>query len=143
VDAARDRCDRDRHKSRFAPGTGWSYSDTNYYVLGLILRAVTGHLLASELRHRMFEPLGLDRTSFPGGPSITGGHAHGYFLRPLQDVTIGSPSVQWASGALVSDADDLARFYRALLGGRLIRPDLLRVMETLVTPVPGFRTRSV
>jgi D-alanyl-D-alanine carboxypeptidase len=125
-------------KPRFAPGTGWSYSDTNYYVLGQILRAVTGHSLASELRHRIFEPLGLDATSFPSGPSITGSHAHGYFLRPLQDVTTGSPSVQWAAGALVSDVDDLARFYRALLDGRLLRPDLLREMETFVTPVPGF-----
>ena len=40
--------------------------------------------------------------------------------------------MQWAAGALVSNADDLARFYRALLGGRLLRPDLLRLMETTV-----------
>jgi D-alanyl-D-alanine carboxypeptidase len=60
---------------------------------------------------------------------IAGRHAHGYFLRPRQDVTVGSPSVQWAAGGLVSNADDLARFFRALLRGRLLRPDLLRVMR--------------
>ncbi len=126
------------HKPRFAPGAGWSYSDTNYYVLGLIVEAATKHSLGSELRQRIFAPLRLRATSFPTGPDIAGRHAHGYFLRPLADVTIGSPSVQWAAGALVSNADDLARFYRALLGGRLLRPNLLQVMETVVTPTPGF-----
>jgi D-alanyl-D-alanine carboxypeptidase len=40
--------------------------------------------------------------------------------------------VQWAAGALVSDADDVARFFRALLGGRLVRRDLLALMQTTV-----------
>jgi D-alanyl-D-alanine carboxypeptidase len=126
------------HKPRFAPGAGWSYSDTNYYVVGLIVEAVTGHPLARELRERVVVPLRLHSTSLDSAPRIAGRHAHGYFLGPLQDVTVGSPSVQWAAGALVSSADDLARFYRALLGGRLLRPDLLRKMETVATPAPGF-----
>ena len=82
------------HKPRFAPGAGWSYSDTNYYVLGLIVEAVTKHSLASELRRRILAPLRLHATSFPAGPRIAGRYAHGYFLRPLQDVSVGSPSVQ-------------------------------------------------
>ena len=126
------------HKPRFAPGAGWSYSDTNYYVVGLILEAATGHTLASELRHRIFVPLRLRATSLDSAPRIAGRYAHGYFLRPLEDVTVGSPSVQWAAGALVSNADDVAHFFRALLGGRLLRPDQLRAMETMTTPVPGF-----
>ena len=71
-------------------------------------------------------------------PRITGHYAHGYFLHPLEDVSVGSPSVLWAAGALVSNADDVARFFRALLGGGLVRPDLVRAMETIVTPAPGF-----
>jgi D-alanyl-D-alanine carboxypeptidase len=126
------------HKPRFAPGAGWSYSNTNYYVLGLIVEAATKHSLASELRRRIFAPLHLRATSLPTEPRIAGRHADGYFLGPLEDVTVGSPSVVWAAGALVSNADDLARFYGALLGGRLLRPDLLRAMETLITPVPDF-----
>jgi len=121
-----------RHPPTFAPGAGWSYSDTNYFVLGLIVERVTGHPLATELERRILAPLGLRATSLPARPDIAGPHAHGYFLRPLQDVTVGSPSVQWAAGALVSNAHDLARFFRALLGGRLLRPDLLELMETTV-----------
>jgi D-alanyl-D-alanine carboxypeptidase len=120
------------HPPLFAPGARWSYSDTNYFVLGLIVERVTGRPLAAELERRILAPLRLRATSLPAGPDIAGPHAHGYFLRPLQDVTVGSPSVQWAAGALVSDADDVARFYRALLGGRLVRADLLTLMQTTV-----------
>jgi D-alanyl-D-alanine carboxypeptidase len=120
------------HPPTFAPGTGWSYSDTNYFVLGMIVEAATGRSLAGELHRRIFAPLRLQATTLPTGPGIAGRHAHGYFLRPLEDVTLGSPSVQWAAGALVSNADDLARFFRALLGGRLLRPDLLQLMTTTV-----------
>jgi D-alanyl-D-alanine carboxypeptidase len=120
------------HPPTFAPGTGWSYSDTNYFVLGMIVEAATGNSLAGELHRRIFAPLRLRATSLPTSPGIAGRHAHGYFLRPLEDVTDGSPSVQWAAGALVSNADDLARFFRALLGGRLLRPDLLQLMKTTV-----------
>ena len=106
--------------------------------MGLIVEAATGHSLASELRHRIVAPLRLRTTSLDSAPRMTGRYAHGYFLRPLEDVSVGSPSVQWAAGALVSNADDLTRFYRALLDGRLLRADLLRAMETVVTPAPDF-----
>ena len=59
-------------------------------------------------------------------------------LRHTDLVLAESPSVVWAAGALVSTADDIATFYRALLGGRLLSPELLRQMETTVTPAPGF-----
>ena len=120
------------HKPHFAPGAGWSYSNTNYFVVGLIVEAATGRTLESELRRRIFAPLRLRATSLDTVPRIAGPHAHGYFVRPLEDVTVGSPSYVWAAGALVSTADDVARFFRALLGGRLLRPDLLRAMETTV-----------
>jgi D-alanyl-D-alanine carboxypeptidase len=126
------------HKPHFAPGAGWSYSNTNYFVVGLIVEAATGHKLESELRRRIFAPLRLRATSLDTVPRIAGPHARGYFLRPLEDVTVGSPSYVWAAGALVSTADDLARFFRALLGGRLLRPELLREMEAFVTPPAGF-----
>jgi D-alanyl-D-alanine carboxypeptidase len=82
------------HPPTFAPGAGWSYSDTNYVVLGLIVEAATGHPLAGELRRRIFVPRRLRATTLPAAPGIAGRHAHGYFLWPRQDVTVGTPSVQ-------------------------------------------------
>jgi D-alanyl-D-alanine carboxypeptidase len=51
---------------------------------------------------------------------------------PLIDVTAYSPSQAWASGNMVSDADDLARFFRVLLRGGLLPPELLAQMKTPV-----------
>jgi D-alanyl-D-alanine carboxypeptidase len=58
---------------------------------------------------------------------------------PLLDFTVQNPSHAWAAGNLISDLDDLARFFRALLGGRLLPAQLLAEMTTPVdTGVPGF-----
>ena len=120
------------HKPRFAPGTSWEYCSTCYVLLGMIVERATGHPLGVELRNRIIVPLGLRSTTFDAGPVISGAHAHGYEIvnKQLVDASVLSPSHGWAAGGLVSNARDLARFFRALLGGQLLRPDLLRAMET-------------
>src|SRR3954466_1936801 len=124
------------HGPVFAPGAGLAYSSTGYIALGLIVQAATGHPLSTELRRRIFVPLRLRSTSLATTPRIAGGHAHGYTRyhggrRPLDISDIGQ-SFAWAAGAIVSTTDDLARFYRALLDGRLLRRDLLATMRTTV-----------
>src|SRR4029450_13320497 len=50
----------------------------------------------------------------------------------LVDVTQANPSWAGAAGAMISSAADRARFYQALLGGRLLGPELLKAMQTTV-----------
>jgi D-alanyl-D-alanine carboxypeptidase len=127
----------------FAPGAGWSYSNTGWILLGLIVEAASGNPLETELRERVFEPLRLRATSFDTRPRIAGRHAHGYSRLGAQrrfDISVLNQSWAWAAGAIVSTAGDLARFYRALLAGRLLRPELLADMKTTVaTPSPVQR----
>jgi D-alanyl-D-alanine carboxypeptidase len=137
--------------STAAPGATWAYSNTNYVVAGLLVEAVTGHRLGQELRRRVFQPLGLRDTSFPvTSGKISGYHAHGYVPKELipagsgdtkfpsspdgrlLDVTELNPSAAWAAGAIISNAPDLSRFYRALMTGRLLTPSMLREMKTTV-----------
>jgi D-alanyl-D-alanine carboxypeptidase len=123
----------------FAPGAAWAYSNTGYILLGLIVEAATGHPLATELRRRIFAPLHLRGTTFATGPRIVGRHGHGYSrfgARRRYDITALDQSWAGAAGAIVSRARDLARFQHALLGGRLLRGDLLAQMRTTV-PVGG------
>jgi D-alanyl-D-alanine carboxypeptidase len=129
------------HPPLFPPGRDWSYSNTNYILLGLVVEAAGGTPLDQQLQQRFFDPLGLTATSFPTGARIDGAHAHGYVgfatlprLRSLLDTSPVSPSLAWAAGAIVSTGDDVTSFYAALLGGRLLPPDLLAAMET---PAPG------
>jgi D-alanyl-D-alanine carboxypeptidase len=125
----------------FAPGSVWYYSNTNFILLGLIVERITGRPLGDELRDRIFEPLRLAHTSFPtASTSMPKPFAHGYLLpnnglvpvRTYKDVTAWNPSWAWAAGAIVSTADDLARFYGALLAGDLLTPELLAAMENTV-----------
>jgi D-alanyl-D-alanine carboxypeptidase len=117
----------------FPPGTAWSYSNTGYLLLGLVVEAASGSALGQELHRRILGPLGLHGTSFPGTSSgIPSPRSRGYSLPlgprgepldgPLLDVTAQNPSWAWAAGALVSDLEDLIGFFRGLLGGWLLDP---------------------
>lgn len=118
----------------FDPGARWEYSNTNYLVLGLIVEAVTGNSLATELQRRVFDRAGLRSTTFDVRPTIAGRHMHGYYplAKRLTDLSVLSPTAAWAAGAITSTAEDVARFYRALLQGRLLRHDLLLEMQKTV-----------
>jgi D-alanyl-D-alanine carboxypeptidase len=127
------------HRPLFAPGARWSYSNTGYILLGLIVEAASGNPLGAELQQRIFAPLRLRATSFDTKPRIAGRHAHGYSrvgARRRFDISVVSQSWTWAAGAIVSTADDLGRFYRTLLDGHLLRPELLAEMEMTV-PAPS------
>jgi D-alanyl-D-alanine carboxypeptidase len=128
------------HRPLFMPGRSWSYSNTNYILAGLVIHAVTHDSVAAELSDRIFRPLALNQTSFPTGPTISGPHVHGYLFygTPLvRDTAHVSPTGAWAAGAIISTVNDVARFYNALLGGRLLRPALLAEMETTVRTGDG------
>jgi hypothetical protein len=132
------------HRPLFAPGKRFSYSNSNYILAGLVIERVTGQRLATQLQQRIFGPLDLDATELPvTEQTIARPHVNGYAPRDqdwqvtdgpagLLDVTEMDPSWAWAAGAMVSSTADLAHFYQALLGGRLLDPELLQAMQTTV-----------
>jgi D-alanyl-D-alanine carboxypeptidase len=122
------------HGPLFPPGSDLSYSNTNYLLLAMIVEVATGDSIGSELRERIFEPLGLRHTAYPTSSRINGSYTHGYLPldeSTLLDVTPLSPTLLGASGGILSNAKDVARFYRALLAGRLLAPELLNAMQTI------------
>ena len=132
----------DAEPRRFAPGAGRAYTNTGYLVLGLLIERLTGHDLGQVLAARLFRPLHLTATSFEPQPGIPAGIAHGYrpgFGVGAVDVTESVGGGAWAGGAIVSTAGDVARFYAALLSGRVLPATLLAQMRTTVTPAqPGY-----
>jgi D-alanyl-D-alanine carboxypeptidase len=126
----------------FAPGTGWRYSNTNYVLAGMIVRAVTGTGIDDEVTRRITIPLGLTNSYFPTSIRfILGDHSRGH-LRGVDpngqttwfDVTDISPSLYWGAGAMVSSPADIAAFHRELLAGHLLpaaqQGELLRTVAT-------------
>ena len=124
----------------FPAGTRVEYSNTNYVLLGLIVAAVTGKPLSWHVEHRVIRPLGLRDTRFPlTSRTLPRPFTRGYSLLfdadglpadgPMIDVTEYDPSALWAMGNIVSTPADLRRFYRALLGGRLLPAGLTALMK--------------
>lgn len=107
---------------------GYSYSSTNYLVLGLVLQRAGLADLDEMLARQILEPYGLADTTFE--PDVVDGpHLHGH-TRPLRDgIATGSlrdtsgrtARSAWAAGAMVSTAADLDRFFTRLLAGDLGR----------------------
>ncbi|MFF0826354.1 serine hydrolase domain-containing protein [Brevibacillus sp. NPDC003359] len=122
----------------FAPGQGWSYSDTGYVLMGILIEKVTGNSYAEEIENRIIEPLELSNTFLPGNSSVIPGtnHARGY-VQPdgaseLKDVTYYNPSIASSAGDMISTADDLNKFFSYLLSGKLLKEQQLKQMLTTV-----------
>ncbi|MFF1699720.1 serine hydrolase domain-containing protein [Streptomyces sp. NPDC058257] len=134
-----------RYKPLFEPGAGWSYSNTNYTLAGMIVAKVTGHPYEDEIKQRIIQPLGLYATSVPRtASSMPAPSSRAYSklsLTPqptgaVHDVTELNPSAAGSAGAMISESGDLNRFYSALLGGKLLPAEQLKEMKTTV-PVSG------
>ena len=128
-------------KPHFAPGRGWYYSNANYLLLGQIIQRATGQSVATLVRQRFLDPLGMSHTFLQGEEPITGSAAQGYDAPgnttwALTDLSDGSPYLPFMSlatalgtaGAVVSTAGDLSRWAQALYGGRVLVPTALTQM---------------
>ncbi|MFF5210317.1 serine hydrolase domain-containing protein [Streptosporangium sp. NPDC000396] len=126
-----------RHQPDSQPGKDWSYSNTGYVLLGMIIQRVTGHPWHEEVRDRIARPLGLRHTFWPGtSPKLPQPHAETYQRfhpgKPLVDVTEQVGSGTNGEAGLISTTADLNRFFRALLGGRLLPPTQLAQMKQTI-----------
>jgi D-alanyl-D-alanine carboxypeptidase len=127
----------------FAPGAGWSYSNTNYILLGAILERTTGEPWRTTVRERVLERAGLADSELPeeGNPRCAG-CSRGY--HPVEDrivdVTEIDPSMAGPAGgdALVTTPADLVKLIGALVAGRLFdSPATFELMSDFVdAPIP-------
>lgn len=112
----------------FAPGTSWSYSNTNYILAGMIIERAGDAPLADQITRRICAPLGLVDSWLPaaGDMEIPGPHAKAFTRvldpddMPPRDVTSLDTSMFWAAGGMISTLRDLSTFLAALLAGRLV-----------------------
>ncbi|MGW3012028.1 serine hydrolase domain-containing protein [Streptomyces sp. NPDC001219] len=127
-----------RHPPTSRPGTRWEYSNTNYVLAGMVIRAVTGHSWEQEVHSRILRPLRLTHTRTPGNhPFLPRPHARNYQQfapdGPMTDTTVAYlPFDGDADGSMISTAADTGRFFGALLRGKLLAPAQLAQMQRTV-----------
>lgn len=122
-------------KPQFCPGTNWSYTNTGYAMLGVIIEKVEGVPLADVLAKRLIRPLSLTHTVMrrPGVElPVATGHAAG---RPVDAPD--QYATPYAAGALASTGDDLVRFWHALLAGRVLPEASVHRMFTAMPAMLG------
>ncbi len=124
----------------FAPGEDWSYSNTNYLLLGWIIEAVTGEPHEEVMREEFFEPLDLRATTYEADRFEFPGIARGYFdlfgTHTLVDSTeTYANNCVGPDGGMASSARDVLVFYDHLFA----QQDLLEP-ESLSAMLPFFAT---
>ena len=125
----------------------WSYSNTGYILLGLVVEKATGTTLKRQLRTRIFVPLGLTRTSLPSLPTLRPPVAHGYLLpgneiipvdpKRRLDVTVQAVGGLGGGGTGL-DCGRRGPVLRGALRRQAARPDLLRQMTRTVVVSGSF-----
>jgi D-alanyl-D-alanine carboxypeptidase len=129
-------------RADFAPGGGFEYANTNYFLLGGILEQVTGADLATLIDERITEPFGMDRSRFAPDGQVTAPLTHGYSLvcpslgEPV-DTLDWSNGESWAGGAMVSTLDDLRAWGEAIGEGAGVIPELQAARYADIAVVPG------
>ena len=116
----------------FKPGDAWSYSNTGYVLLGMIIEKVTGEPYSKYVQHDLFTPLGLKQTSYcvnrPTDPSFADGYsAASEAVKPAEFLSMTQPH---GAGALCSTVRDLVIWQRALMGGRVVNAHSYALMTT-------------
>ena len=147
----------------FPPGTAYEYSNTNYVLLGLVVEKVDRRPLATAMQERLFRPLGMKNTMLPASTSnsIPEPYSHGYLYGSSSVITTGIPNPPYtpeiiaaveagkiqpndytdvnhsfatAAGGVISTADDLDTWIRALVGGRVLNAKYQRIWRDSLEP---------
>jgi CubicO group peptidase (beta-lactamase class C family) len=118
----------------FEPDTKRSYSNSGYFLLGLILEKITGRSYAEALEERIAAKIGLKGTYLATGTiDVNKNEALTYihFGGDWKPVNETHPSILFSAGAITSTPLDMAKFIQALFEGKLVSKDTLEQMKTM------------
>ncbi len=116
----------------FTPGAGHAYSNTGYYLLGMIIEIVSGKNYCAYLQNELIGPLGLKHTRCDSNTEIIKGRAQGYALEGetlVNDRGLATGTT-FAAGGLLASAHDLVVWADALVAGKVVSPASYKLMST-------------
>jgi CubicO group peptidase (beta-lactamase class C family) len=140
----------------FEPGTAQIYNNSAFFLLGLVIEAVSGMSYEDFVAARVFAPAGMNDSYYCSESRIRENRAHGYDLagggggggidegqREARLDRAGYLDHTWpyAAGSLCSTVGDLARWNKALHGGVLLSADSYAAMTTPAPLADGMTIR--
>jgi CubicO group peptidase (beta-lactamase class C family) len=133
----------------FEPGTKYSYTTYGFSVLGCAIEGASKMSYGDYMRARVFDPAGMAHTSLDDVYLVIPNRARGYFLLDqasydqlppagkaiatvggVYNASLHDTSMKVPGGGLLSTPSDLVAFATALLDGKLLKPETLKLMWT-------------
>ncbi|MBU5439121.1 beta-lactamase family protein [Tissierella sp. MSJ-40] len=116
----------------FEPGTQWNYSNTGYYLLGMLIEKLSGKTYSQFLTENIFLPLGMFNTGIDDEKKIVENKASGYYLNgnDLIHCNYINMNLILSSGAMYSTVEDLLTWDQALNNNKLLSRKSIEKMNT-------------
>lgn len=128
------------NKPYFEPGEKWNYSDNGYFILGLIIEKVTNFPLATYMKNKIFEPLGMNNSGLSGNNTQYANSAQGYGIaegNPYKEKDTNMATYNGAA-ALYSTVEDLFIWSEALHNGKVLSEKSYQEMVSPHKFINGF-----
>lgn len=119
----------------FASGSHWSYSNSGYAVLAMIVEKISGKPFGQFLQDRIFTPVGMTQTiAFENGKNHVANRAYGHTKdgSGWRQTDQSPTSAVLGDGGIYSSLTDLAKWDRALAQNTLLSADEI---QPALTPV--------
>lgn len=111
----------------FAPGTKWNYNNSGFFLLGYIIEKITGKTYAEYVEENIFKPAGMTNSCYGSDTKLIKNRAYPY--KPdgngFANADYLSMKLPYSAGALMSTVEDLYKWNRALISGKLIKKESL------------------
>ncbi|MEJ2635254.1 MAG: serine hydrolase, partial [Calditrichia bacterium] len=116
----------------FNPGENWKYNNSGYFILGYIVKKISGQPLEEYLKKNFFEPLGMKDTGTHRHNLILENEAEGYSYidGKIQKAVDWDMSRAGGAGALYSTVEDLHKWNEAVFNGKILGESSLRAAFT-------------
>jgi CubicO group peptidase (beta-lactamase class C family) len=114
-------------------GEKYEYSNSGYFLLGLIVERASGSSFSEYLKANIFSPLGMNSSGYDDNRAVVPGAASGYYSRGSAFITATyvDPSTRLGDTGIVSTTGDLLRWDQALYTDRLVSR---RTLDEMFTP---------
>lgn len=119
---------------QFEPGTRFSYTNSGYYLLGLIVEKVSGQDYYQYLQENIWNPLGMKRTFSGDDEQLISGRVRGYEYGK-EGFSNASPwyyLVPFSAGSIISTVTDLARYRHGVFTSDVIGSKVLDLVQKQV-----------
>ncbi len=126
-----------------SPGSKWRYSNLNYWILGLIIKAASGKPFSVYVNERVLQPARLGETRYGDQRDIILGRSAGYEIDSEgnnMNARLFSTSIGYAAGGFVSTPLEIVRWYEALSNGEILAVETINLALTPVKTNDGIST---